>query len=589
MREFSSRLLLALFLVINLPSAFLIPSLRGLAPTELSGEVKIGALLSMTGDLAPFGENELVAAQFAAVEVNNFLSGVGADWFLTIEPEDTQIKPDIALEKVESLAARGIKLIIGPLSSGEVRSIKGYCDANKILAISQSSTAPDMAIEDDYIFRFCPSDQYGQGPAIGRLMYDDGKRYIIPVTRNDAWGVGLEEATKKKFMDELGGTFLTGIRYDPEATSFTTEAADLAWRVSNAVAWYGADSVAVLHISFEEVNTFMTSAMDYAILDDVKWFGSDGTAGSGAMLGDANVRDFALSVEYPSTIFAPTESEKWERVRQNGIVVLGREPESFSYNVYDIVWVYALALLETGAYDAEAVKAVLPTVASNYFGASGWIELDDAGDRMAADYDIYQISEILSSEYDWQVVGTYSSATDSVVWRPMTPRPLYVFEPIWGDGIFYVVTDSNSTVSDFYFNPNEGSFIRFNVSGSDSTSGFCEVAIQKQFMWAEINDWTVLVQGNSVDVAVLQEDGFFTHLYFTFDLSSKTVTIIATGIIPEFPTLIFLPLFTTATLLVAVAYRRKRMHAFELVGRLATATHTETQTTILEVSVFFYA
>ena len=128
-----------------------------------------------------------------------------------------------------------------------------------------------MAIENDYIFRFCPTDKLGQGPAIGRLMYYEGKRYIIPVTRNDAWGVGLEEATEKKFVDELGGTFLTGIRYDPEATSFTTEAADLATKVTDAIAAYGAANVAVLHISFEEVNTFMTEAIGHGVLDGIKW------------------------------------------------------------------------------------------------------------------------------------------------------------------------------------------------------------------------------------------------------------------------------------------------------------------------------
>ena len=389
---------------------------EGAGAAGLSGEIKLGAILSLTGDLATFGENEQVAAEFAVGHVNDLLEEMGANWTLAIVPEDTQTDPDIALEKVESLAARGIKLLIGPLSSGEVRSIKGYCDANKILAISQSSTAPDMAIEDDYIYRFCPTDKLGQGPAIGRLMYDEGKRYIIPVTRNDAWGVGLEEAAKKKFVDELGGTFLTGIRYDPEATSFTTEAADLATKVQDAITSYGADNVAVLHISFEEVNTFMTSAMGHTILDDVKWYGSDGTAGSGAMLDDANVRNFAISVEYPSTIFAPTESEKWEMVRQHIKSELGREPESYSYAIYDIVWAYALSLMAVDVYDADAVKAVLPTITETMFGASGWITLDSAGDRQAGDYDIFQITEIAAGQYDWKKVGKYILASDIVEW-----------------------------------------------------------------------------------------------------------------------------------------------------------------------------
>jgi len=386
----------------------------------LTGDIELGAILSLTGDLATFGENEKVAAEYAAEQVNVLLEALGAEWTLKIVAEDTVTEPDIALEKVESLAARGIELIIGPLSSAEVRAIKTYCDSNKILAISQSSTAPDLAIEDDYILRFCPTDKLGQGPAIARIMYDDNKTHIIPVTRNDAWGKGLRDATEDKFVDVLGGTFLTGILYNPDATEFSTEAADLASKVSSAVATYGEDNVAILHISFEEVTAFMTACMDYDELDDVKWYGSDGTATSGAMLTDPDVRDFAMSVEYPCTIFGPAPiGTKWGMVREHGLDVLGREPESYSYAIYDIVWAYTYALLIVDEYDAEAIKDIIPDIVAveGYIGASGRVELDEFGDRKAGDYDIWQITEITAGEYDWKVIGSWIMATDSVEWK----------------------------------------------------------------------------------------------------------------------------------------------------------------------------
>ncbi|MBO3803157.1 MAG: ABC transporter substrate-binding protein [Candidatus Brockarchaeota archaeon] len=383
--------------------------------TSLTGEVKLGGLFSLSGVLASYGENEYTAALLAAEHVNALLGSLGEEWTLAIVAEDTQTSPSVCLEKVESFAARGIKLLIGPLSSAEVRAIKGYCDANKILAISQSSTAPDLAIAGDYIFRFCPSDEFGQGPAIGRILYDDGKRYMIPVSRNDAWGVGLEEAAAKRFR-ELGGTVLPGIRYSPDAVEFAAEAADLASKVQSAVSKYGADKVCVLHISFEEVNAFFTAASEYEVLTSVKWYGSDGTCAAGSMVEDPVVAEFAHRVQYPSTIFAPTESAKWEMVRQNGIKVLGREPESYSYAVYDIVWAYALSILKTGSTDPEAIREVLPEVASSFFGASGWIELNEEGDRKAGDYVIWQIVKTDAGTYDWKVVGKYVLDTDSVEW-----------------------------------------------------------------------------------------------------------------------------------------------------------------------------
>jgi len=385
------------------------------APVGLTGEVKLGGLFAMTGALATFGENEKLAAELAIEQVNDLLETMGADWTLVLEVEDTQVNPDLALEAVESFAARGITLLIGPLASSEVRAIKGYCDANKILAISQSSTAPDLAIADDYIFRFCPTDALGQGPALARIMCDDGIRYVIPATRNDAWGAGLEGATKVRF-EALGGTFLEGILYPEDATEFTIEAADLASKVQDAIATYGADQVAVLHISFEEVVPFMTACLAYDVLDDVVWYGSDGTAASSDMTANAAVAEFSTTVEYPCTIFAPTESEKFEMVRQHSLDVLGRAPESYSYTVFDIVWAYALCLMAVDKYDATAVKEVLPTITETMFGASGWITLDEAGDRMAGDYDIWQIIETAPGVYEWDITGLYVLATDSVTW-----------------------------------------------------------------------------------------------------------------------------------------------------------------------------
>jgi branched-chain amino acid transport system substrate-binding protein len=397
-------------------------ALAGVGPRDpvvstVTEVVQIGGLFAMTGRLATFGENELAAAQLAVEQVNALLVSLDIEWrLLDFVVEDTQTDPALCLEAVESFAGRGIKLLIGPLSSAEVRAIKGYCDANKILAISQSSTAPDLAIADDFIFRFCPTDKGGQGPAIGRMMYDDGKRYVIPVAVNDAWGVGLEVAATQRF-EELGGTVLEGIRYVPGAPEFSAEASDLASKVQSAVDLYGGPTqVCVLHIAFEEVTSWFTAASEYEVLSSVKWYGSDGTAGSSAMLEDPGVSAFSVMVDYPSPIFAPTESAKWEMVRQNGVDVLGRDPESYSYGVYDVVWAYALSVLKADSSDPEDVKEVLPEVAQSFFGASGWIELDEAGDRLAGDYVIWQVVETSPGEYEWQIVGKFILATDSVEW-----------------------------------------------------------------------------------------------------------------------------------------------------------------------------
>jgi branched-chain amino acid transport system substrate-binding protein len=173
-----------------------------------------------------------------------------------------------------------------------------------------------------------------------------------------------------------------------------------------------------LHISFEEVTAFFTAAAAYDVLDDIRWFGSDGTAQSGAMTEDPTVAAFAAAVGYPCTIFAPAKSAKWEMVRQNGQTVLGRDPDSYSYAIYDIVWAYALSIAQGDSIDVTAVRdnMLAPGVLTNYYGASGSIDLDANGDRKAGNYYIWEITEA-DDEYSWTLAGTWILSTDSVMWE----------------------------------------------------------------------------------------------------------------------------------------------------------------------------
>ena len=134
--------------------------------------------------------------------------------------------------------------------------------------------------------------------------------------------------------------------------------------------------------------------------------------------------------------------------------------------------------------------------------------------------------------------------------------PIYAFDAStweWTQYNVYVV--SNSTVSDFSFNPDEGALLRFDVEGEDGTTGFCRVTIPKDLLNAEGN-WTVLVDGNSVTPTV-NEDTDNSYLYFTYNHYTKqTVEIIGTTAIPEFPSWTILPLFMVITLLTVTFYKR---------------------------------
>jgi parallel beta-helix repeat protein len=131
--------------------------------------------------------------------------------------------------------------------------------------------------------------------------------------------------------------------------------------------------------------------------------------------------------------------------------------------------------------------------------------------------------------------------------------PIEFFDAGTWEGTSYnvsVISDSN--LSDFSFNP-EGT-ISFLVEGEAGTTGFCRVTVPKDLLHTDGN-WIVLVDGESVTPTV-NEDTINSYIYFTYAYSTKTVEIIGTDAIPEFPSWTLLPLLLAATLL-AITYKKK--------------------------------
>jgi len=136
--------------------------------------------------------------------------------------------------------------------------------------------------------------------------------------------------------------------------------------------------------------------------------------------------------------------------------------------------------------------------------------------------------------------------------------PFNTFEAgVWKETEYFVDVVSNSIVSDFRFNPGEGPFLRFNVTGENETIGFCRVTIPNDLLWAE-DGWTINVGDQQITNYTIIPNENFTYLYFTYNYSTKTVIIQGTSVIPEFPSATILPLLMLTTLTATILLKRKR-------------------------------
>jgi len=389
-------------------------TVAGTATTGLR-VVEIGALLPLTGDLATFGKANDAAVRLAESDFNAYLASKGADWRIQIIVVDTMTDPATAQDRFDALYSQGVRFFIGPMSSAELSKIvslvqQGY----EAVVISQSSTAPSLALKDT-VFRFPPPDEF-QGKVLATLYLHDGVKYVVIVYRNDDWGKGLAGYVEQYFTG-MGGTVYDKIPYDPKAANFDSVVeqvrSDIQALLNEGVK---PDEIGVELVSFEEAAKILDTASAYSVLKQVKWYGSDGTALSQAVVQDNIAAAFASEVHWKNTITFSITNKTGEVfcTLKNEI---GYTPDPYSLIAYDAVWVMGLAIEKAGGPQAtpDKVAQMIPEVLNTYEGVTGKIVINEYGDRAGSDYGVFEVVKTPSGTYEWRITELYEYPSGQIV------------------------------------------------------------------------------------------------------------------------------------------------------------------------------
>jgi len=384
--------------------------------------IKIGILIGLSGISSQRGESQKAAIEIAVDDVNHNLSKVNKSIRVVPFIEDTQRNPDIALEKLKSLADKGIRIVIGPQTSAELNKVKGYANKNNILLISYSSTATSLAIAKDNIFRFVQNDSY-QADVIARQMYKDKIKVVVPIWRNDTYGHDLYTSMKNKF-EKLGGIVYHGIAYHPPIGKFAAslhrinfimwdqDLKTLSSRVNEAKHDHPNYKVAIYIIAFDEIVPILIQAQNHDMLDEVNWYGSDGSAKNELILKNFESAKFANKARFLNPLSGVEENDSRVKILENKIEEkISRYPDPYYANAYDALWVAALTENATkGIKDIQTLKQKLYEMANSYFGLTGKTSLDEDGDRKYGTYDFWIINEKDDNKgYEWVKVKNSSS------------------------------------------------------------------------------------------------------------------------------------------------------------------------------------
>ncbi len=384
-------------------------------PEEI--EYKIGVAIAVSGPYAVDGPFRRDAAFLAIENMNDLLEDAGSPISFAPVHEDTKGAPADALAAFESLAAAGIEVVVGPLSSGEVGGIRDYANTNKIVSISPSSTSVALAVPDDYIFRMPPTD-IPQSKALAQLVNELGYTKVAIMARNDDYGKGIADLFGATFVDDYGGT-VEKILYTVPQADYGSEVDQLAQVVDGFGT--GADRAVLLAAFDDDGQNIFIHARDKTALQGVRWFGSESVKRTSFFPPTAEeaTGNFLLSVEMTGFFAAPAENPLTLSFEQAYNARWGRDPSPYSYYAYDAAWVAMQSILTAGKYDGEAVASVLPKVCENYLGASGHKKLDDNGDGTTADYVVWQVEGPPAvTEWGFKEIGIWSFQTEELTFYP---------------------------------------------------------------------------------------------------------------------------------------------------------------------------
>ena len=373
-------------------------------------DLVIGVSLPLSGDLADFGPAGEKAADLALSEIEAAIEEAGVEHTVELAKEDNcgAADPQCAVQAQRKLATSdGASCIAGPWGSADtIPSGESVSVPEEVPLISPSATSDEITGLDDegFVNRTSPPDSF-QGPTLANFLDEElggaeGKTVNIGA-RNDAYGTGLAE-TFSAAWEGLGGSIGEEVIYDIDIPSYDTEAEQITSGSPDATViidfpeTYNKVGPALVRTgNYDPGTTFVTDGL-ITDLADAGEEAANGLRGTAPGVPDDETQAEAFDEAYKA--FDPTNVDRLTFDAQN----------------FDAVVLCYLAAVAAGSTEGADLAETIQTVSApegdpytseelpeaiealqngddiDYQGASGALDLDDAGDATAGVYDIYE-------------------------------------------------------------------------------------------------------------------------------------------------------------------------------------------------------
>lgn len=394
------------------PDAGASPNAATATGGSAEGQLKIGTLLPITGDLAQYGTTMQDSVNLLGETVNACGGVLGKP--VQIISEDDQTDPAAGAAGMTKLAeVDKVGGVVGAAGSAVSSAAVDIAVRNQVVQISPSSTSPtftDRAKKGEFNgfwFRTAPPDTF-QGDALAQLAQEQGAKRVAVLAINNDYGNGLIDSFIPAFK-KLGGTITnesSPTKYAPDATTFDSELR----------AAFNGNPDAIVLVAYPETGSIiLKQAQEQGLLNGkTKILMSDGmkTDKLAELSGKTADGKFVVAGTLGTAPSAGGPAiQQFSDLYQKKF---NRTPNVYDPNSWDAAAVIALAAEAAKATNGAAIKDQIRQVTSgdgekvtdvcqglallregkkiNYEGASGTIDFNAEGDVVGS-YDVWTIGD----------------------------------------------------------------------------------------------------------------------------------------------------------------------------------------------------
>jgi branched-chain amino acid transport system substrate-binding protein len=197
----------------------------GNAPAATSGPIKIGMVTSLTGNYAPLGTNDKLAAQQIVDSVNarNGINGRKID----LEIVDDGSDPNQSVIQFNKVIGDGAVAVLGPPQSTADLAIKPVANDKKMPTISLGAADDQVVPLTPYMWMTAPLSSQVANVCVAFIKGQGKTKLAMLYDTKNAYAVAGHDATKK-VLDQAGIQLVDDETFETTQTNFAPQFAKIA-------------------------------------------------------------------------------------------------------------------------------------------------------------------------------------------------------------------------------------------------------------------------------------------------------------------------------------------------------------------------